>query len=199
MGSNFGVRAALRRTGLRWPKRQSLFATFIENLSNFEARRSTIGAPIRVRKFYLKLMGIAAPEELWVGPGLFIQQKGKLRLGKRICIGGDCHVMNFCPIVIGDDFLAAESLTINTASHDPVTLAPLEQLVHIGIRVWIGARVTILGGVTIGDDVVIGAGSVVTRDIPSNSIAVGVPAKVIKLLNRPAGQKLYSAWPEGNS
>ncbi|MCX7593606.1 MAG: acyltransferase, partial [Fischerella sp.] len=62
---------------------------------------------------------------------------------------------------------------------------PLEQPMvakstQIGDRVWIGANVTILKGVTIGRDSVIGAGSVVTKDIPAQAIAVGVPAKVIK-------------------
>ena len=54
--------------------------------------------------------------------------------------------------------------------------------VIIGDNVWIGGSVTILPGVTIGDNVTIGAGSVVTKDIPSNSIAVGNPCKVIKTL-----------------
>ena len=57
-----------------------------------------------------------------------------------------------------------------------------EAQVTIGNNVWIGGSVTILPGVTIGDNVTIGAGSVVTRDIPSNSIAVGNPCKVIKTI-----------------
>jgi acetyltransferase-like isoleucine patch superfamily enzyme len=51
-------------------------------------------------------------------------------------------------------------------------------------RVWLGANVTVLKGVTIGNDAVIGAGSVVTKDIPTGAIAVGVPAKVIKIRNQ---------------
>lgn len=51
-------------------------------------------------------------------------------------------------------------------------------------RVWCGLNVTILAGVTIGNDVVIGAGSVVINDVPSNSVVAGIPAKLIKELNR---------------
>ena len=79
---------------------------------------------------------------------------------------------------------------------EPVGLAVLQALplaigygrrewaepVTIGNNVWIGGSVTILPDVTIGDNVTIGAGSVVTKDIPSNSIAVGNPCKVIKTL-----------------
>lgn len=54
--------------------------------------------------------------------------------------------------------------------------------IHIGDDVWLGANVTILPGVRIGNNVVIGAGAVVTRDIPDDSLAVGVPARVIKEL-----------------
>ena len=52
--------------------------------------------------------------------------------------------------------------------------------IHIGMNVWIGAHATILPGVNIGDGAIIGAGAVVNKDIPSNAVAVGVPAKVIK-------------------
>ena len=54
------------------------------------------------------------------------------------------------------------------------------QDITIGNNVWIGANVTILSGVTIGDNAVIGAGSVVTKDIPTNTLAYGVPCKVIR-------------------
>lgn len=53
----------------------------------------------------------------------------------------------------------------------------------IGRNVWIGDKVSIFGGVTIGDNVIIGAGSIVTHDLPSNCMAAGIPAKVIKSLD----------------
>ena len=56
---------------------------------------------------------------------------------------------------------------------------PSHGKVKIGNNVWLGENVTILKGVTIGDNVIIGIGSVVTKDIPSNSVAVGIPAKVV--------------------
>jgi maltose O-acetyltransferase len=73
---------------------------------------------------------------------------------------------------------------LNSATHDPVTLAPQGIEIKIGKKVWCGTNVTILAGVTIGSNVVIGAGSVVINDIPSNCIAAGVPAKKIRDLHR---------------
>lgn len=75
--------------------------------------------------------------------------------------------------------------TITTVGHP---LSPKKRQKHlaqaseirIGNDVWLGANVTVLPGVTIGNNVVIGAGAVVNKDIPDNSLAVGVPAKVIK-------------------
>lgn len=74
---------------------------------------------------------------------------------------------------------------ITTVGHP---LSPAKRRKHLGIAkpvtigndVWIGGNVTILPGVTIGNNVVIGAGAVVNRDIPDNSVAVGVPAKIVK-------------------
>lgn len=52
--------------------------------------------------------------------------------------------------------------------------------IHIKRNAWIGARVNILPGVTIGENAIVGTGSVVTKDIPDNCVAVGVPAKIVK-------------------
>jgi lipopolysaccharide O-acetyltransferase len=62
----------------------------------------------------------------------------------------------------------------------PVKRDLISSPIVIGNNCWFGDRVFIIQGVTIGDGVVIGAGSIVTKDIPSNSLAVGVPAKIIK-------------------
>ncbi|MCI5143270.1 MAG: hypothetical protein D3909_16400 [Candidatus Electrothrix sp. ATG1] len=80
--------------------------------------------------------------------------------------------------------MGSTGLHLDTGGHDPQTMKPQCGAISIGERVWCGVNVTILAGVTVGDDVVIGAGSVVCQNIPSGSIAVGVPARVIKNLQR---------------
>jgi len=111
--------------------------------------------------------------------------------GKNIHIGShflanyNFTVLDMVDVHIGDNVMIGPNVLITTVGH---TLSPkgrrekmgVTSPVNIGNDVWIGANVVILPGVTIGNNVVIGAGAVVTKDIPDNSLAVGVPARVIK-------------------
>ncbi|MCG7848757.1 MAG: acyltransferase [ANME-2 cluster archaeon] len=109
-------------------------------------------------------------------------------------IGKNCTINSFCYISaykgnveIGDDVLIGPHVGIHGSNYiyeNRDELIINQEIVSKGIRiedgVWIGSHSTILDGVTIGEGAVIGAGAVVTQDIPSYSVAVGVPAKVIK-------------------
>ena len=116
-----------------------------------------------------------------------------------IIIGNDCNIGEFChitainKITIGDGLLTGRFVYIGDNAHgglswEEADTPPVKRHlkskggIMIGRNVWIGDKVTILGGVTIGDNVIIGAASIVTHDIPSNSIAGGTPARVIKSL-----------------
>lgn len=109
-------------------------------------------------------------------------------------IGGNCTINSFCYIYadekgidIGNDVLIGPNVSINGLNYNYIDKEKhiVDQgTTSLGIKieddVWIGANTAILDGVTIGRGAVIGAGAVVTRDIPQYSVAVGVPAKVIK-------------------
>jgi galactoside O-acetyltransferase len=91
-------------------------------------------------------------------------------------------------IYVGDCTMFGPNVTVATAGHpiDPELRAKAYQYnmpVHIGKNCWLGAGVIVLPGVTIGDNTVIGAGSVVTKDIPSDVVAVGNPCKVFRPIN----------------
>lgn len=150
------------------------------------------GKGLHWRRLYLKLQGVKHGQTLSIGRSLRLLNPGNLILGERCSLGDFVRIGNHAPILIGDDFLGATGLHLNSGTHDPVTLDPKSLPIHIGNRVWCGINVTIIAGVTIGNDVVIGAGSLVCKDIPSNSIAVGVPARVIKPLVRDANQKIWT-------
>lgn len=97
----------------------------------------------------------------------------------------NCVILDTSPVDIGSNAFLAPGVCLTCAGHpiDPnqraegiETSAPIV----LGDNVWLGANVTVCGGVTIGDNVVIGAGSVVTRDIPSNVVALGSPCRVLR-------------------
>lgn len=94
-------------------------------------------------------------------------------------------ILDTSPVMIGDGCLIAPHVVLSCASH-PVDPQQRRQGIEISrpitIRrnVWIGAHATVCGGVTVGDNSVIGAGAVVLHDIPANSVAAGVPARVIR-------------------
>jgi len=103
-----------------------------------------------------------------------VQDDATVTIGDRVNIGPNVTITTpFHPLVAAErsGFTAEGKYYDHPCYAKPVT---------IGNNVWIGAGVTICGGVTIGDGAVIGAGSVVTRDIPANCVAVGVPCKVLR-------------------
>ena len=111
----------------------------------------------------------------------------QISIGKRFFANFNFTVLDEAPVQIGDDCFIGPNVSIYTACHntDPVernTRREWARPVSIGNNVWIGGSVTILPGVSIGDNVTIGAGSVVVGDIPSNTVAVGNPCKVVKQL-----------------
>lgn len=115
--------------------------------------------------------------------GVYIRagNQGKVVIGDRAAINSFARLFGHGGIEIGDDAQIGPGTLITTTDHDIHNrLQASFKPVVIGRRAWIAANVTILPGVSVGENSVIGAGSVVTHDIPSNCIAVGVPARVIK-------------------
>lgn len=97
----------------------------------------------------------------------------------------NCQILDGGKVTFGDHVFIAPNCLFTTAEHAIDAKQRNEGLevalpITVGSNVWIGAGTIVLGGVTIGDNTVIGAGSVVTKDIPSNVIAVGVPCKVLR-------------------
>ena len=131
------------------------------------------------------LLGNIADDELLIIQPFFCDYGKQISLGRRFFANFNFTVLDEAPVTIGDDCFIGPNVSIYTACHstDPVernTRQEWAEPVTIGNNVWIGGSVTILSGVTIGDNVTIGAGSVVAKDIPSNSIAVGNPCRVIR-------------------
>jgi len=121
-----------------------------------------------------------------------------LYIGCNVQLNDSVHIAAIEEVVIGDFTLIASRVFISDHNHgsyaiqDPLSipsippvLRPLSSSpVYIGKNVWLGEQVCVLPGVTIGDGSIIGANSVVTHDIPPNSIAVGNPARVLKIFDK---------------
>jgi maltose O-acetyltransferase len=125
------------------------------------------------------------------GKNIFVEPPFRCDYGYNIHVGEnffanfDCVILDVCEVRIGDNCLLGPGVHIYTATHplDPVERASGAEYgkpVVIGNNVWIGGRVVINPGITIGDNVVIASGAVVTKDIPSNVVVGGNPAKVIR-------------------
>lgn len=120
-----------------------------------------------------------------------IDKPANLSLGSNVSINRYSTINATGGIVIGDDVLIGPYGLLQSQDHrfdEPgVTFnrqGYVRRPIRVGNNVWIGAKVTILAGVRIGNNVVIGAGSVVTSDIPDGSLAVGVPARVVRSLGK---------------
>lgn len=142
-----------------------------------------------LRRFQIlkDLLGHVADDEIIVNQPFYCDYGKQIRVGKRFFANFNLTVLDEALVTIGDDCFIGPNVSIYTACHstDPVernTRREWAEPVTIGDNVWIGGSVTILPGVTIGSNVTIGAGSVVTRDIPDNVVAVGNPCKVIKTI-----------------
>lgn len=111
------------------------------------------------------------------------------RFGEGCFINVGMTILDICPVTVGDNVLFGPNCELITAEHpvDDVEarVAGWERgrPITIGDDCWFGSRVSVMPGVSIGDRVTIGSGSVVTRDIPSDSVAVGVPAKVVRSID----------------
>lgn len=108
-----------------------------------------------------------------------------IKVGKNFFANYHCVMLDNGGITIGDDVMFAPNVSLYTVGHPldaDLRQAGWEQAspINIGNNVWIGANVVILPGVIIGDNVVIGAGSVVTKSIPHNVLALGNPCRVVR-------------------
>lgn len=111
----------------------------------------------------------------------------KLQIGSNVQIGHFNHIYATKEIVIGDNVLTADKVYISDNVHEysnpnvPIMFQGIRQLqpVHIGDGTWLGENVCVIGA-SIGKQCVIGSNAVVTKDIPDYSVAVGIPARVIK-------------------
>lgn len=155
----------------------------LERLYDFNATRPTEQVK---RSELLRGMFAEIGEGCYIEPPLYTNWGGRhVYFGSNVYANFHLTLVDDTHIYVGDNTMFGPNVTVCTAGH-PILPALREQgyqynaPVRIGRSCWIGAGAVILPGVTIGDNTVVGAGSVVTRDLPSNVVAVGNPCRVLR-------------------
>ena len=149
--------------------------------------------PARVRELLSELIGKPVDESVTVFPPFYADFGKNITLGKRIFINAGCKFQDQGGVIIGDDCLIGHNTVLATLNHDldPSKRADLHPApIVIGRNVWIGANVTVLPGVTIGDNAVIAAASVVTKDVPHDTVVVGSPARAVRTVASTTGDRV---------
>lgn len=158
----------------------------LEKLYTFNQTRPSEQAK---RARLLKEMFAEIGEDCYIEPPLHANWGGKhVHFGKGVYANFNLTLVDDCDIIVGDHVMFGPNVTVSAGTHPihPELRSKQAQYnvpVHIGNNVWIGAHAVLLPGVKIGENTVIGAGSVVTKDLPDNVIAVGNPCRVIREIN----------------
>ena len=161
---------------LFYPRSQGI--TYLELLYNFIPQK------------ILRINGRVPWPVHWTSTVYFYK---KIQVGRNTAPGSNscCYVQGRNGIIIGDNLRMGPGVGLISANHDPSDYDRwiVEDPIRIGNNVWIGMNVVIMPGVVVGDNVIIGANSVVNQDIPPDSIAAGIPCKVIKAKGPYTGKK----------
>lgn len=158
----------------------------LDRLYDFNSTRPT---EMEKREALLKQMFAEIGEGCYIEPPFHANfGGGHVHFGKNVYANFGLTLVDDTHIYVGDYTMFGPNVVVATAGH-PI-LPELREKgyqynmpVHIGKNCWIGAGAIIVPGITIGDNVVIGAGSIVTKDLPSNVVAVGNPCKVLREVN----------------
>jgi acetyltransferase-like isoleucine patch superfamily enzyme len=129
----------------------------------------------------------------WLGHGTKVRcHEGVVSIGAKTVMGQECTISAYQHVKIGRECVIADRVMFIDFDHGmveverPIRLQGIyKRDVNVGNNVWIGYGACILRGVTVGDNAVIGTNSVVTKDVPANAVVAGLPAKIIRMRDRP--------------
>ena len=149
--------------------------------------RLTMNDMEEVRRLFGELTGLTVDESFRLISPFYSTCGRHLTIGRNVFINQNCTLYDLAPVSIGDDVLIGPNVSIITDGH-PVP--PSRRTAYVAAKpiviergVWIAAGATLIGGVTIGENSVVAAGSVVTKDVPANTLVGGNPAKVIRSID----------------
>jgi acetyltransferase-like isoleucine patch superfamily enzyme len=129
----------------------------------------------------------------WIGDGTKIRcHEGEVVIGEKTVLGQECTISAYQRVRIGEQCVVADRAMFIDFDHNvseverPIRLQGIyKRDVEVGSNVWVGYGACVLRGVRVGDNSIVGTNSVVTRDVPANSVVGGVPARVIRTREEP--------------
>jgi acetyltransferase-like isoleucine patch superfamily enzyme len=141
-----------------------------------------------IRALFSELIGKEVDETFLLIPPFFTTGGDEIRVGRNVFVNQNCTFYDLGGLDIADDVMIGPNVSIITSGHplEPSQrrTTTLGKPIVIERNVWIAAGATIIGGITIGENSVVAAASVVTKDIPRNTLVGGNPAKVIRSIDR---------------
>jgi len=164
---------------------QDLFNKRVEAKKLFKAYNKTDDEEIDLRNKIMKQLFKNVGENVWIEPDFRCEFGKNITIGDDVYINFGCIILDCSEVTIGSHTLLGPNIGLYAANHSTDATERINggcygKPIHIGNNVWLGGDVKVLQGVTIDDNTIIGAGSIVTKDIPDNVIAVGNPCKVIR-------------------
>ncbi len=155
----------------------------------FRAYNKTEDAETELRQQLLQQLFKKIGKNVWIEPDFRCEFGTNITIDDDVYINFGCVILDCAEVTIGSHTLLGPNVGLYAANH---SLDATERInggcqgkpIHIGNNVWLGGDVKVVPGVSIGDNTIIGTGSIVTKDIPSNVIAVGNPCHVIREITK---------------
>lgn len=138
-----------------------------------------------IQALFSRIIGKRVDDTFALFPPFYTDFGKNITVGRDVFINSGCHFQDQGGITIGDGSLIGHNVVLATLNHemDPACRKDMYPApITIGKYVWIGANATVCPGVTIGDGAVVAAGAVVTRDVATNTVVGGVPARLLKTI-----------------
>ncbi|QDA60342.1 sugar O-acetyltransferase [Hymenobacter jejuensis] len=139
----------------------------------------------QVNRVFSELINKPVDDTFFMIPPFYTDFGHNIHIGKNVFVNHACTFMDRGGIVLEDNVLVGPKVNLITSNHPTEPgqrRSTISKPIIVKRGAWLGANATVMPGVTIGENAIVGAGAVVTKDVPANSIVAGVPARVVKHL-----------------
>ena len=164
-----------------------LFQRRVKAKKLFKLYNKTNDEEVEKRQQLMRDLFQKVGDNVWIEPDFHCEFGKNIFIGDNVYINFGCVILDCAKVTIGENTMFGPNIGLYAVNH---SIDASERIhggcqgkpIHIGKNVWLGGDVKVVAGVSIGDNSVIGAGSVVTKDIPNNVVAVGNPCRVLRAI-----------------